>query len=84
MSAAALKLWGVATILLLALYFVWAPNSWKQVVETPQWAEVAWRDWAGSLSPTFATTHYAGIAPVFGCVLIAGLVVALTAPMRRD
>lgn len=81
MSTTALKLWGVVTIVLLALYFVWAPESWKHAL--PPWAEPAWRDWAGNLSPTLATTPYAGVAPVLGCVLIAGLTVAVTAPMRR-
>jgi len=80
-SATALKLWIVGTILLLALYFVWTPDSWKPAL--PPWAEPAWREWAANLSPTLASTDYAGIAPILGCVLIAGLVVVLTAPMRR-
>ena len=82
MSATALKIWGVVTIILLSLYFVWTPDSWKPAL--PAWAEPAWREWAGHLSPALATTPYAGIAPVLGCVLIAGLTVALTAPLRRD
>ncbi|HEX2436986.1 MAG TPA: hypothetical protein VHT71_01680 [Methylomirabilota bacterium] len=81
MSATALKLWGVETIVLLALYFVWAPQSWKHPV--PEWAEGAWRSWAATLSSTLATTSYAGLAPLLGCVLIAGLAVAVTALMRR-
>jgi len=81
MSAVALKLWAVMAIVLLALYVVWVPETWKHAL--PPWAEPAWRAWAGNLSPTLASTAYAGIAPVLGCVLVAGIAVALTAPMRR-